>query len=174
VRKLHSTKRQYDERNRSKTTVADGLSCREGVTAPPETFGYGQHHSAEMPMPLPTSGENMSNTETRSTTSARALIERRAKQLTVLACVAAATISCSAVDDDIITSATSAQTENTIKVSVAHTSKSYTYQVTQAAPIATPDTAAVAVKPIKVAALGLSPYICTPSGFGQTARCVLR
>ncbi|EGL62987.1 hypothetical protein AGRO_4461 [Agrobacterium sp. ATCC 31749] len=84
-----------------------------------------------------------------------------------------ATASCSVVEDAVLIKTTSSDA-TTIKSRVAPAKASYGYQKTGNAAVTLvaddADTPAVS----RHAYSGSSPYICSPSGFGQKSRCFLR
>ena len=84
-----------------------------------------------------------------------------------------ATASCSVVEDAVLIK-TASSDATTIKSRVAPAKASYGYQKTGNAAVTLvaddSDTPAVS----RHAYSGSSPYICSPSGFGQKSRCFLR
>ncbi len=84
-----------------------------------------------------------------------------------------ATASCSVVEDVVLIKTASADA-TTIKSRVAPAKASYGYQKTGNAAVTlvadASDTPAVS----RHSYFGSSPYICSPSGFGQKSRCFLR
>jgi len=84
-----------------------------------------------------------------------------------------ATASCSGVEDAVLIK-TASSDATTIKSRVAPAKASYGYQKTGNAAVTLvaddSDTPAVS----RHAYSGSSPYICSPSGFGQKSRCFLR
>ena len=84
-----------------------------------------------------------------------------------------ATASCSVVEDAVLIK-TASSDATTIKSRVAPAKASYGYQKTGNAAVTlvadASDTPAVS----RPAYSGSSPYICSPSGFGQKSRCFLR
>ncbi len=83
-----------------------------------------------------------------------------------------ATASCSVVEDAVLTTASASPT--TIKSHVTPARAAYGYQKTGNAAVTlvadASDTPAVS----RPSYSGSSPYICSPSGFGQKSRCFLR
>ncbi|MCZ7863788.1 hypothetical protein [Agrobacterium salinitolerans] len=84
-----------------------------------------------------------------------------------------ATASCSVVEDDVLIKTASANTA-AIQGRVAPAKATYGYQKTGNAAVTlvadASDTPAISRQSYS----GSSPYICSPSGFGQKSRCFLR
>ncbi|KJF72170.1 hypothetical protein [Agrobacterium arsenijevicii] len=93
---------------------------------------------------------------------------------TALATFTFATVSCSVAEDVVLIKTASAKTE-TIKSRVAPAKASYGYEKTGNAAVTlvadASDTPAISPRH---SYSGSSPYICSPSGFGQKSRCFLR
>lgn len=90
-----------------------------------------------------------------------------------LVAVALATASCSIVEDSVFARTATADT-TTVKTSVEPVKTSYGYQKSvQANPVLVAD-ASASPEASRPTYSGSSPYICSPSGFGQKSRCFLR
>ncbi len=90
-----------------------------------------------------------------------------------LATLTFATASCSVVEDAVLIKAASANSA-TVKTRVAQSKASYGYQKTGNAAVTLVADAADTPSVSRQPSWGSSPYICSPSGFGQKSRCFLR
>ncbi|WP_332304188.1 hypothetical protein [Rhizobium sp. GR12] len=91
-----------------------------------------------------------------------------------LAAFTFATASCSVVEDAVLIKTASANTA-TIKSRVAPAKASYGYDKTgNAAVMLVADASDAPAISLRHSYSGSSPYICSPSGFGQKSRCFLR
>jgi hypothetical protein len=100
---------------------------------------------------------------------------RLAKMACSIAIVAFSVASCSAVETTLLSDNSAPKIKNEISHRVSAPKKSYAYDkasVTLVSSVEAESEPAVAVT--KVNDLGSSPYTCSPSGFGQKARCYLR
>ena len=88
-----------------------------------------------------------------------------------LLATALATASCSLAEDTALKTATA--DSSTIK-SVVPAKKSYGYQKSEKANVVLVADVSTAPKTMRPVYSGSSPYICSPSGFGQKSRCFLR
>lgn len=84
-----------------------------------------------------------------------------------------ATASCSVVEDAVLIKTASANTATT-KSSVVPAKASYGYQKPGNAAVTLVADASGAPAVSRQSYSGSSPYICSPSGFGQKSRCFLR
>lgn len=101
--------------------------------------------------------------QVRSRATVRTIIK-----ITGLLLLAAAPISCSAVGDGVLIE--TAQIDRTpIRAKMQSAHKSYAYDRASIMPVSVVDDNIV-----DQPAISGSPYICSPSGFGQKARCFLR
>nr|WP_262528335.1 hypothetical protein [Agrobacterium tumefaciens] len=89
-----------------------------------------------------------------------------------LLATAIGTASCSLVEDNVFKTA-SADT-STINAKVEPAKKSYGYQKSGKANVVLVADGSTAPKTARTVYSGSSPYICSPSGFGQKSRCFLR
>lgn len=93
---------------------------------------------------------------------------------TALAAFTFATTSCSVVEDAVLIKTASANTA-TMKTRVAPAKTSYGYDKTGNAAVTLVADASSGTPSIsRPSYSGSSPYICSPSGFGQKSRCFLR
>ncbi|MDO3444089.1 hypothetical protein [Agrobacterium sp. V1] len=91
-----------------------------------------------------------------------------------LAALTFATASCAVVEDAVFIKTASADT-TTMKTRVTPTRASYGYDKTgNAAVTLVADASSEAPSISRHSYSGSSPYICSPSGFGQRSRCFLR
>lgn len=100
---------------------------------------------------------------------------RLAKMACSIAIVAFSVASCSAVETPLLSDNSAPKIQNEVSHRVSAPKKSYAYDkpsVTLVSSVEAESEPAVAVT--KVNDLGSSPYTCSPSGFGQKARCYLR
>ncbi|MFK3781264.1 hypothetical protein [Agrobacterium sp. NPDC089420] len=84
-----------------------------------------------------------------------------------------ATASCSVVEDAVLIKTVSADTAS-IRTRVAPAKASYGYQKTGNAAVTLVADASDTPIVSRQSYSGSSPYICSPSGFGQKSRCFLR
>lgn len=100
---------------------------------------------------------------------------RFCKMACSIAVIAFSVASCSAVEGTLFGETAALKAPNQVSQRVTAPKKSYGYQRTSANLVVASveaDKAPVAVA--RVDDLGSSPYTCSPSGFGQKARCYLR
>jgi len=89
-----------------------------------------------------------------------------------LLATAIGTASCSLVEDNVFK--TAAADTSRIKAKVEPAKKSYGYQKSEKASVELVADVSTTPKPVRQVYSGSSPYICSPSGFGQKSRCFLR
>lgn len=100
---------------------------------------------------------------------------RFCKMACSIAIIAFSVASCSAIEGPLFGETAAVKAPNQVSQRVTAPKKSYGYQKTSANLVVASveaETAPVAVA--RVGDLGSSPYTCSPSGFGQKARCYLR
>ena len=93
--------------------------------------------------------------------------------IAVLTLAATVPVSCASVEEELSSNSSPAESEDAKAVKVARTHKSYAYQTADNLPVAFAQ-GKVRSGASEIKALGSSAYICSPSGFGQLARCILR
>ncbi len=98
---------------------------------------------------------------------------RFALAASALALLTVATASCSVVDDAVSVKAASSDAD-TVRTRVISSGTSYGYQKSGNDAVRLVADASVVPDVAQPTYSGSSPYICSPSGFGQKARCFLR
>src|SRR5690606_12332855 len=91
-----------------------------------------------------------------------------------IAIVTFSVASCSAVDGTLLGGNGLSRAPSQVSQSVSAPKKSYGYQKTAAIMVASVEAQSQPVAVARMGDLGSSPYTCSPSGFGQKARCYLR
>lgn len=98
-------------------------------------------------------------------------------RMILIASLCAAVASCSAVKQDVAVAHVPAKKVQTVKTTVATSSRAKTYAFSSSRPVAAAmqeENAVASLSESRPTYLGSAPYICTPSGFGRKAQCFLR